>query len=351
MMMPGREYQATPSRFGFNGKEKDDEVKGGGNQIAFEARTYDSRLGKFLSRDPREADYPWQSTFAYYRNSPIATLDFLGMGDYYDKDGKHLGSDGKTKTITVGKGKKAMTKKVADDKAYYATSVKLNNKGLVESAENSVELRVSNSVLNQLANTTAEESSGDMKESFAIASAIVNLSIYKGNSISKTLATEEIYGYRNGGKSTKYKNNAEFGMAAALNAVLGGDDYSNGAIRWDGFDLAIEGWGHIKSTNQGIGVSKTHLETFNNYWSTGNNLTSQSGNSKAVYNSTFIMNGNASLTYSAANKGIWKGMVLYTSSAAYGGTLFWKATPVFTVHGVNLNANYEKVKGRTNKPL
>jgi hypothetical protein len=51
------------------------------------------------------------------------------------------------------------------------------------------------------------------------------------------------------------------------------------------------------------------------------------------------MNGNASLTYSAANKGIWKGMVLYTSSAAYGGTLFWKATPVFTIHGVNLNEN------------
>ena len=49
--------------------------------------------------------------------------------------------------------------------------------------------------------------------------------------------------------------------------------------------------------------------------------------------------------------GIWKGMVLYTSSAAYGDTIFWKPTPVFAVHGVNLNANYEKVKGRTNKTL
>ncbi len=82
-------------------------------------------------------------------------------------------------------------------------------------------------------------------------------------------------------------------MQAALNAVTGGEDYSNGAIRWDGFDLAIKGWGHIKSTDQGIGVSRTHLETFKTYWTTGNNLTSASGNKDAVYNSTFIMNGNA----------------------------------------------------------
>jgi RHS repeat-associated protein len=349
MQMVGRTFSAGAYRYGFNGKENADEITTGG--YAFEARVYNSRIGRFLSYDPRQAEYPWQSTYAYYRNSPISTIDFLGMGDYYDKNGQRLGSDGKTKKITIGKGKKAVTKEIADDKAYIATSVRLNDKGLVESAEGLVELKVSNSVLNQLANTTAEESSGNKYESYAIASAIINLSNYKGKDIATILRTEDIYGYGAGGNSTKYKNNAEFSMQAALNAVLGGQDYSNGAIRWDGFDLAIKGWGHIKSTNQGIGISKTHLETFKNYWSTGNNLTSTSGDANAVYNSAFIINGNASLTYSVANNGMWKGMVLYASSAAYGGTIFWKATPVFTIHGINLNANYEKVKGRTNKPL
>lgn len=67
-------------RFSFNGKEKDNEVSGDGNTIAFEARIYDSRLGRFFSTDPWEYKYAWQSTYAYYRNSPISQIDFLGMG-------------------------------------------------------------------------------------------------------------------------------------------------------------------------------------------------------------------------------------------------------------------------------
>ncbi|MFT6004997.1 MAG: hypothetical protein ACI8UQ_002140, partial [Bacteroidia bacterium] len=39
MLMPERSYSATTKgfRFGFNGKESDDEVSGDGNTIAFEA--------------------------------------------------------------------------------------------------------------------------------------------------------------------------------------------------------------------------------------------------------------------------------------------------------------------------
>ena len=67
-------------RFGFNGKEQDSEVSGQGNTIAFEARIYDSRLGRFLSTDPWEFKYAWQSTYAYFKNSPISVLDIKGMG-------------------------------------------------------------------------------------------------------------------------------------------------------------------------------------------------------------------------------------------------------------------------------
>ncbi|GAB4261745.1 MAG: hypothetical protein Kow0079_18100 [Vicingaceae bacterium] len=68
-------------RFGFQGQERDDEIKGLGNSINFGARIYDSRLGKFLSTDPWESKYPWQTPFAYHRNSPTWKIDFQGYGD------------------------------------------------------------------------------------------------------------------------------------------------------------------------------------------------------------------------------------------------------------------------------
>lgn len=61
-------------------------------------------------------------------------------------------------------------------------------------------------------------------------------------------------------------------MAAVLNAITGGKDFSNGAIRWDGFDLAIKGWEHVKSKNQGLGISRSHYQTFYSYWAGGNRL-------------------------------------------------------------------------------
>lgn len=91
MLMPGRSYSSTAYKYGFNGKEKDDEVKGEGNSIAFEARIFDSRLGRFMSSDPWTAKYSWQTPYAYHRNSPITFIDWLGLGDkFYDETGKFL---------------------------------------------------------------------------------------------------------------------------------------------------------------------------------------------------------------------------------------------------------------------
>ena len=70
----------TAYRYGFNGQERDNEWKGDGNSVAYEARIYDPRLGRFLSRDPWEAKYPWQTPYAYYGNSPIAKVDWNGYG-------------------------------------------------------------------------------------------------------------------------------------------------------------------------------------------------------------------------------------------------------------------------------
>jgi RHS repeat-associated protein len=65
-------------RYGFNGMEKDDEVKGGGNSYDFGARMYDARVGRFLSRDNFEKKYPFLSSYSFSNNSPIFYKDFDG---------------------------------------------------------------------------------------------------------------------------------------------------------------------------------------------------------------------------------------------------------------------------------
>lgn len=69
-------------RFGFNGQEKDNEIKGVGNSLDFKFRGYDSRLGRFISRDPLAMDYPWNSTYAFAENDVIRAIDLEGLERY-----------------------------------------------------------------------------------------------------------------------------------------------------------------------------------------------------------------------------------------------------------------------------
>lgn len=62
-------------RYGFNGKEKDDEVKGNGNSLDYGARIFDPRLGRWLSLDPLFAKYPYASPYNFALNTPIQAKD------------------------------------------------------------------------------------------------------------------------------------------------------------------------------------------------------------------------------------------------------------------------------------
>ncbi|WP_276500077.1 RHS repeat domain-containing protein [Terrimonas pollutisoli] len=77
MIMPGRNY-SSGYRYGFNGKENDNEVKGEGNQQDYGLRIYDPRLGKFLSVDPITRSYPELTPYQFASNSPIAGVDLDG---------------------------------------------------------------------------------------------------------------------------------------------------------------------------------------------------------------------------------------------------------------------------------
>tara|TARA_R110001592_G_scaffold178589_2_gene419720 strand:- start:568 stop:1635 length:1068 start_codon:yes stop_codon:yes gene_type:complete len=78
-LMPGRNASSGDYRYGFNGKEKDDEVKGNGNSYDYGFRIYDSRLGKFLSVDPLSQNFPWWTPYQFAGNTPIQAIDLDGL--------------------------------------------------------------------------------------------------------------------------------------------------------------------------------------------------------------------------------------------------------------------------------
>ncbi|TAL62236.1 MAG: hypothetical protein EPN85_03100 [Bacteroidetes bacterium] len=93
--MPGRNFNSPDYQFGFNGKRKDDELKGNGNSYDFGARIYDPRIGKWLSTDPAEKHFPELSPYSAFADNPIYIID--ENGDYIIIHYKNI--FGKEKTI------------------------------------------------------------------------------------------------------------------------------------------------------------------------------------------------------------------------------------------------------------
>lgn len=65
MLIPNRHNSSNSYRYGFNGKEKDDELKGEGNSYDFGARIYDSRIGRWFALDKSFKKYPDLSPYIF----------------------------------------------------------------------------------------------------------------------------------------------------------------------------------------------------------------------------------------------------------------------------------------------
>jgi len=70
--MPNRHGNAG-YRYGYQGSEKDNEVKGNGNSYTTEYRQLDPRLGRWLSIDPKAT--AWESPYVSMGNNPIMNND------------------------------------------------------------------------------------------------------------------------------------------------------------------------------------------------------------------------------------------------------------------------------------
>ncbi len=79
MVMPKSDYSSSDYRYGYQGMEKDNEIKDGGNSYDFGARFLDPRVGRWLSLDPKAEKFPSESPYSAMANNSI---------NYVDPDGK-----------------------------------------------------------------------------------------------------------------------------------------------------------------------------------------------------------------------------------------------------------------------
>ncbi len=110
--MQTRSWSSGAYRFGFNGKEKDDEIKGDGNFCDYGMRNYDTRIGRPFCVDMLASKYPELSPFQFFTNNPILNIDLDGLEGLQYLE------------ITKLKDGTTLTKRVVEIDIYVATSEK-----------------------------------------------------------------------------------------------------------------------------------------------------------------------------------------------------------------------------------
>ena len=212
--MTGRRYEMDTIngyRFGFNGKEKTDEIYGDGNGVDFGFRIYDPRIGKFLGVDPLTSKYPHLSSYAGFNNNPVY---------YTDPDGKEcVGEvDHTKKTITI--------------KAVYF--VEMGKSGF--NAANFKEMQGLNATLNSQGYTVTDEKSALHGYTIQFELEFVPVS---SDTKAQTYAENE-------------KKLTETGSTGGKTLVEGGNNIANSVILTD--DATFESIPSIKETAKKFGV-------------------------------------------------------------------------------------------------
>ncbi|TDW97162.1 RHS repeat domain-containing protein [Dinghuibacter silviterrae] len=99
---PGRTFIKNGEqnfRYGYNGKENDDEVKGVGDQQDYGMRIYDPRVGRFLSVDPLSRKYAELTPYQFASNRPIDGVDLDGKE--YSPAGLNNGNPRATTAVVI----------------------------------------------------------------------------------------------------------------------------------------------------------------------------------------------------------------------------------------------------------
>ncbi len=94
MLVPNRHKAGDDYRYGFQGQEKDDEIRGGeGNSLNYTFRMHDPRVGRFFAVDPLSPKYPHNSPYAFSENRVIDGVELEGL-EYLSVNNPNIPSGG-----------------------------------------------------------------------------------------------------------------------------------------------------------------------------------------------------------------------------------------------------------------
>jgi RHS repeat-associated protein len=83
LQMDSRTVNDGDYRYGFNGKEKDQDGEFGNTHYDYGFRIYNPAIAKFLSVDPLTSSYPMLTPYQFASNTPISGVDLDGL-EYMD---------------------------------------------------------------------------------------------------------------------------------------------------------------------------------------------------------------------------------------------------------------------------
>jgi RHS repeat-associated protein len=247
MEMPGRRFAASSLyRYGFNGKENDNEVKGEGNEQDYGMRIYDPRLGRFLSVDPLTKDYPSWSPYPFAMNNSISGIDLDGLEYYYSADGKFLGNIGKSQDVYK-----------ADKLTPQEVDCEDGTKGWELRPVNPVNLNITHDKFQKSSNVVMQEGlSKEYKEYLWVAHTNNNNATERKETFSDLILSNysSVKDKSPLSDNIKPKNGiysrANYARAAVIDVLSGNPDPTGGAKFWDGVDFLAWGWDSPNGTPQ-----------------------------------------------------------------------------------------------------
>jgi len=90
MLVPNRHASSASYRYGFQGQEKDDELKGEGNSLNYQFRMHDPRVGRFFAIDPLTMSYPHYTPYSFSGNKVIAFGEIEGLEEGWVINGEKI---------------------------------------------------------------------------------------------------------------------------------------------------------------------------------------------------------------------------------------------------------------------
>lgn len=193
------------------------------------ARFYTGAIGRFVEVDPQRQ---FINTYSYVANNPVGATDATGeFTDFYSTDGEWLGSDGVDNNQAFAVNPLAFIQHIIMGKNNWSA--------LFDDARN-VNLGDHDRLLEMAATNMGEASERVVvpQESLALGSVQMRVD-FEGLSTAMYGSGSEVYDAFMAMTPTErnQSDRARYALWGAVNAVLGGIDYSRGAYFWDGRDL------------------------------------------------------------------------------------------------------------------